>query len=142
MFNFSEQVIDVESALQNNSKRSIGRIDSLDDCTSLYHKCSFCGCVIKTHPFNDISHTHRFCDIYCAKLFHDNVEQIKPAIQEYNRAYVNKQLDKSATEAFLKMKNTLFEMLPVYKPLLSDICYGDPISMKIKYRNCIKLDFL
>ena len=143
MFNFNAQNIDVESALQNNSKKSVIRTDSEEQLqTSLFNKCSFCNCVIRTHSFKDIGHKHHFCDIYCAKLFHDNHERIKPDIIEYNKAFVNKQLDKSATEAFLKMKNTLFEMLPVYKPREDDICFGDPINMKIKYRNCIKLDFV
>ena len=92
----------------------------MDFDKSLDSKCSFCGSSIKLAPVECIGNKCKFCDIACAKLYHDNVERIKIKVKEYNACYTNNQLTAKAKRIYEKMNSTLFDMLPICKIELGD----------------------
>lgn len=129
MFNFvNEDVNDIENMLFNNESKD----------KNMFVECSFCQQVIKTHPCMNVDRSLFFCDMFCGKLYYDNVEKFELDIDDYNRAYVNKQLDKNAIDVFNRVRNSLFEMLPRYVPGDDDVCKGDVIAMKMRYNNIVK----
>lgn len=76
------------------------------------NKCSFCERAISFMPVKCFNCEHQFCDLVCAKLYYDHIENIKPDMNEYHLAYLRKQISKQAYEIYEKLSGVIFYMLP------------------------------
>lgn len=87
----------------------------MDFDTSFIDTCSFCEQEIKLTPIKCLGNENlKFCDLCCAKLYNDNVQNINVDMTNYRRAYQRDQLNPLAKVIYEKI-DTLFEMLPLYK---------------------------
>lgn len=93
--------------------------------------CNFCNKVIQMYPVECINSDYKFCDLCCAKLFHDNKEKIIINSQAYIRHYRNLELSPLAVKIYERVGNNLFEMLPLYK--MPPECKSQ--EAKLKYFN-------
>lgn len=93
------------------------------------NRCSFCEQAISFVPVTVFNNDCCFCNLVCAKLYHDHEQQIKPNMHEYHSAYLQKQLSKLSIDIYEKLNGTMFNMLPDSKSL--DI--SDKVEAKNEY---------
>lgn len=86
----------------------------MDFSNELNTTCSFCGQPISLAPLDSFD-GHHFCHLVCAKLYYDNINQIKVDMSNYKYLYNTRQLSKLAIEVYEKLNGTLFYMLPISK---------------------------
>jgi hypothetical protein len=56
-----------------------------------------------------------FCDLACAKLYHDNVMQIEPDLANYRELYLNDKLSKEAKSIYERACKKDFNMLLIMR---------------------------
>jgi hypothetical protein len=76
--------------------------------------CNYCSSPISFSPLEDVSTTRNFCDIICAKLYHDNIGNISIDSAYYNSLCVRKRLSHDAEQYWLQYGDVFFDMLPRY----------------------------
>jgi len=81
----------------------------------MYHKCNWCSTNIKHLPLSTLDNTLSFCDIVCAKLYNDNIENININMKEYSKHYVSGNISTKAKKIYETTKDVMFKMLPRYK---------------------------
>ena len=84
-------------------------------------------------PVECIDNHAKFCDIVCAKLFHDNISNVKIDMKKYNMYYTNNQLSSPAKKIYEKMGSVMFNMLPICVVDVDD----DVEEMKNRYTKMI-----
>ena len=102
---------------------------------NIYEHCNYCNSTIKCTPmnaravytdeelenikdseyYNEVTSELHFCDICCAKLFHDSLHPICVDYKSYNNALNNNGLDKITADIFKRIGHTPFGALPVYQ---------------------------
>ena len=123
---------------EDNEINSFEGIESFGfNGTSMKHTCSFCHKDIKFFPAQSIDGKLNFCDIICAKLYYDNVEQFTLNVKKYNNYYNEGELSKKAKDIYEKCRFVLFEQLPIYKPLPNDSVYNNPELMHKMYNKIL-----
>lgn len=101
---------------------------------NIFERCNYCGSAIRCTPmeakaiyteeeyeqlkeseyFEEATATLHFCDICCAKLFHDSLHPVNINYKEYNKALNENRLDKFTADMYKKVGHTPFGALPVY----------------------------
>lgn len=92
----------------------------MDFSGTLNTTCSFCNQQINLASLDSFD-GHHFCNVVCAKLYYDNIQQIKIDMSNYRNLYKTKQLSKLAIDTYEKLNGTIFYMLPISKCPVSSI---------------------
>ena len=138
----SASVLDAEFGMKNAS------------AGTLFEHCDYCNSCIRCAPmygnFIDITDEEReqidpstelhFCDICCAKLFHDCVHRIDVNYRRYNKSINENQVDKYTAEVYRRIASTPFGALPVYiaaqdNELVENISEQDLFSNRVVFHN-------
>ena len=85
--------------------------------TELFLKCGWCAREIRKlclHGRKKNGMVVPFCDIFCAKLYNDNVQRIVFDFMEYTCLYCKGMLDPQSAKIYQRCKGMLFEQLPIY----------------------------
>ena len=85
--------------------------------TKLFLKCGWCEHEIRkscVHGKEKSGNIVSFCDIFCAKLYNDNVQHIVFDFMEYTNMYCKGLLDSQSSKIYQRCKGMLFEQLPIY----------------------------
>lgn len=108
-----------------------------EDGGLITNKCSYCNEEILGMPIHSTDGEHQFCDIACAKLYNDNVEEIEINKVEYDRYFEDGLLIDSASELYKLIRLSSFKCLPhsvrsSYSPKQSKITYSFVIRNSVK----------
>lgn len=106
----------------------------MDFDIAINSQCSFCNQPITSAPLESFD-GHHFCTAVCAKLYHDNIQQIKVNMSEYRKLYKTQQLSQHAMEIYEKINDNIFYMLPIMK--FEDNCNDDRLIAKNNYTNVL-----
>ena len=81
----------------------------------LYPYCEWCKREIKQNPAFGTTDNKKltFCDIFCAKLYNDNISKIDFNFDSFTRDYYRDN-SKKLVKIYERCKDLLFEELPIY----------------------------
>ena len=94
----------------------------------VFEHCDYCNNPIKCAPMYgrliDITEEEsemmsaetelHFCDICCAKLFHDSVHRVSVDYKRYNKSIADNHVDRHSADIYKRIASTPFGALPIY----------------------------
>jgi hypothetical protein len=138
-------VLDAEFGSQNMPNGAI--FERCDYCNSCIRCASVHATLInitedEKDDYADVDELH-FCDICCAKLFHDSVHNVNIDYKHYNKAINDNRVDKYTSDIYKRIGSTPFGALPVYMAAqdnerMDSLSEEDIINNRVVFHNIYK----